>query len=287
MAFHFRTPSEMHMSSRRTIATLVLLLVACPAAAQARSYHRGRGSNAARQNMIRMAQANLAAATQMAAQAQLQIAEAQPKVDAATDRIRTSRSSMASAKSNERTAHQSLVAIQADLIEQAGPSSEIGRSHADMVAAQEKFCHEAKRILESDEYKAKVAEITDSGDRLKKLPEMREEMLRHDEAYQRTLSRLQLEHARFCRLRTDMVRNSPEWTSMSQEVRDALKEQNKAEIEATNGGFAHMKHWYRLHDAKLAYASAQATIAQCQGILRQLGVRPPPTPQSPASASGS
>ena len=265
---------------------MLVALMLCSSAAHARNYHN-RNSGAARQNMIRAAQANLAAATRVAAMAQAQMAEAQPNVDAASDRIRTAKSSLDSAKSNERTAHQSLEAIQADLIEQAGADSEIGKSHADLVAAQENFCHEAKRILESEEYKTKLAEITDGGDRLKKLPEMRDAMLKHDDTYQNALSRLQIEHARFCQLRTEMVRNSPEWTSMSQEVRDALKEQNKAEIEATNGGFAHMKHWYRLHDAKMAYASAQATIAQCQGILRQLGVRPPPAPKSPPSASGS
>ncbi len=48
-----------------------------------------------------------------------------------------------------------------------------------------------------------------------------------------------------------------------------------------------MRAKYRLRDAQEVYAAASITIAQCENILRRLGVKPPPPPPSLPSASGS
>jgi hypothetical protein len=213
--------------------------------------------------------------------------EAQGKVNASNDRIRAAKSSMDSAKSDEHNSHMSLQEIQARLIEETGADSEISKAHAALVEASEDFVKANKRVLASDEYKAAVAEITDPSERLKKLPEVREAAFQHDDDYQDKLHRLKIEKVKFGQLRTEMVRSSPEWMSMSEQVREALIAQNHAEIEATNGGSAKMRAKYRLRDAQQVYAAASITIAQSEAILRRLGVKPPPAPASQPSASGS
>lgn len=237
--------------------------------------------------MIQAAQANLAAARQAQALAQVQMHQAQTKIDSSNDRIRAAKNEMDQGKSDEHTSHLSLQEIQARLIEETGPNSDISKSHGALVAAIDEYDQVYKRVLHSDEYKSKMAELTDPSERLKKLPEVREEVFKHDEDYQNALARVKLKKFKFGQLRTEMVRSSPEWMSMSEQVRDALKSQNHAEIEAIGGGSAKMRAKYRLRDAQEVYAAATMTINQCEAILRRLGVRPPPAQPSPPSASAS
>ncbi len=252
-----------------------------------RNYGRGNYYAAARQRMIQSAQAQIGAARQAQALAQVQMKEAQGKVDASNARIRAAKTSMDEAKSDEHTSHLSLQEIQAKLIEETGSDSEISKAHAALVEAIEDYEDAAKRVLRSEDYKAQAAAITDHSERLKRLPEIREAAFQADDDYQNKLARVKLEKFKFGQLRTEMVRGSPQWMAMSEEVREALKAQTHAEIEATNGGSAKMRAKYRLHDAQQVYAAASMTIAQAENVLRRMGVRPPPAPASPPSASGS
>jgi chromosome segregation ATPase len=270
------------------IVALIALVGMLPASAQARNYgHRNNYNAAARQRMIQAAQAQLSMARRAQAMAQVQMHEAQGKVDSSNQRIRNAKSSMDEAKTEEHNDHLSLQEIQARLIEETGADSDISKAHAALLTAVEEFLAANKRVLHSDEYKAAVAEITDPSERLKKLPEVREAAFQHDDDYQTKLQRVKIEKVAFGQLRTEMVRNSTEWMAMSAQLRESLKAQNHAEIEATNGGSAKMRAKYRLHDAQAVYAAATMTINQCEAILRRLGVKPPPAPVSPPSASGS
>ncbi len=256
--------------------------------AAARNYgHHHNYNAAARQRMIQAAQANLAAARKAQALAQVQMHEAQGTIDTANARIRAAKSSMDEAKSEEHNSHMSLQEIQARLIEETGPNSEISKAHAALLAAFDEFHDQNKRVLDSDEYKSKVAELTEPEDRLKKLPKVREEVFKSDDQYQSALNRVKEEKVKFGQLRTAMVRSSPEWMAMSEQVREAIKSQNHAEIEAIGGGSAKMRAKYRLRDAQEVYAAATMTINQCEAILRRLGVKPAPQQPSPPSASAS
>ena len=88
-----------------------------------------------------------------------------------------------------------------------------------------------------------MAKVADPGEAITELPKIREEILQDDLEYQKALSGLRMAERKFSPLRTELLQSSSGWMSLSQEVRDAIKDQNKAEIEATNGGFQHMSAW--------------------------------------------
>jgi uncharacterized protein YciI len=277
-----RSLGEMQMSRRPILIMLVAVALGPLSAgpAQAR-YGRGNYASAAyRQRMIQFAQAQLGAARRAQGLAQVQMKQSQSQVDADNARIRGAKTSLGTAKTDEHDSHLALEEIQTQLIDAAGPTSEIGKAQAALLAAEAEFESAAKRVLGSDDYKAQSAAVSDHSERLKRLPEIREAAFRHDDEYQNKLARLKIERAKFGQLRTEMVRNSSEWTEMSQAVRDALKEQHHAETEAINGGFAKMSAKYRLRDAQQVYAAATSAANQSEAILRRLGVNPPPPPPS-------
>jgi HlyD family secretion protein len=263
---------------------VVTALSVSPTLAQA----RGRGNNgaaqrAARQAMINNLQQTLAGARQTLSAAQAQMSQAQSEIEASKSRVQEAKNSHDSAKSDERSSHQSLDQIEAELFEKAGPTSEIGKAHAEYVEAEDEFKAANDQLFNSSEYKDKVAAL-ESADRAKLLPEIKKEAKSNDSRYQHALARLNLTRTRWKQLRMQMVQNSPEWMAASKSVREAQSEENKADANAKSGAMARLPAAAKMRDAKSVYLAAMETIMTCEAQLRAMGVNPAPPQQNTKTA---
>ena len=217
----------------------------------------------------------------MLASAQAEANAAQGKIDESKSRVETAKGALESAKTEQRSTHETLDQIEANLIERAGTDSEIGKAHTEFLEAEEAHAVAKKNVLNSAAYKDKAAAI-ESDVRSKQLPLLRKEAFQNDNDYQQVLKRLALAKLHWHQLRTTMVQKSEEWMAASRAVRDAQQDENKAEGQAKSGALARMPAAARLRDAREVGEAAMETIGNCEAALRQLGVNPTPPAKTTA-----
>ena len=247
----------------------------------ARGYNNGRNAAAARQAMINSLQQQLGQARQVLSAAQAEISQAQGKIDESKSRVETAKSTLESVKTDKRNSRQTLDQLEADLIEKAGPDSEIGKSNAELLAAEDAHATAKKNVLNSSEYKDRIAAI-DPDQRTKQLPLIQKEALKEDSDFQRAKGRLKLAQVQWGQYRTTMLQGSEEWMAASKAMREAQTEEHKVDGEARAGAMARMPAAARMRDAQQVANDAMDTIAACEYQLRQLGVNPSPPVKSTA-----
>ena len=261
------------------VAAIVTIVLAGTTSAQARG--RGRSGAQARQAMINALQQQLGQARQTLAAAQAEITQAQGQIDESKSRVETAKSALESVRSDKRNSRQTLDQLESDLIEKAGPDSAIGKAHAELLAAEDAHATAKKNVLNSSEYKNKIAAI-EPDQRSKQLPIVQKEALKDDSDYQHARGRLKLAQVQWTQQRTAMLQASEEWMAASKAMKDAHLEENKADGEARAGAMARMPAAARMRDARDVADAAMQTIATCEYQLRQLGVNPAPPAKTTA-----
>ncbi len=138
--------TKIHAPGVMAVVTLAIA-AACAASAPAAGYNnRGAAAAAARQRTIAVLQAQLAEARQVLAAAQAEMAQA--RQDRRVENARRERQELAGIRQVRGAQFASnLDQIEADLIEKAGPDSEIGKARAEFLAAEDEHATAKKNVL--------------------------------------------------------------------------------------------------------------------------------------------
>jgi chromosome segregation ATPase len=261
-------------------ALVVVIAVLCTSPAVA-ARNNGRNAAAVRQAMINSLQQQLGQARQVLSAAQAEISQAQGQIDESKSRVESAKSTLESVKTDKRNSRQVLDQLEADLIEKAGPDSDIGKAHAELLAAEDAHATAKKNVLNSSEYKDKIAAI-EPDQRTKQLPIVQKDALKEDYDFQHARGRLKLAQAQWGQQRTAMLQANEDWMAASKAMRGSQAEEHKVDGEARAGAMARMPAAARMRDAQQVASDAMETIGACEYQLRQLGVNPTPPAKTTA-----
>jgi len=257
------------------ITALVLVNIATNEAL-ARGRSRGRSSAAAaaarKKQTIQTIQNQVAVARQVLVAAESQTAMSEKELAAVRERITATRGEIEAAGSEEREALAALRETEADILDDQGPETPLGKAKAALDEAQRALDVELHRVVSLPEHAATLTPAERSAE-ARALSAKDRQTLQSDTQYLLALSSLENAKRDYARVREDVFKRDPEWVAASKAVGEAHRKESKAKRDGSAGALPAMSTKRNLRTSQEVAAAARATIAQGEAMLRQLGVK--------------
>jgi chromosome segregation ATPase len=241
-------------------------------------HHYGYSTGAARARAIASIRGQVAQFDAIARQADAAAAAAQAKVGAANSRISTARETIASSEKEAHQASKDMASAEAELLEAAGPDSEIVQAKEGYDKARAEVQTQEHRVLNSPEYLAKLAKTEGTDEHARVVPQLRAEALENDENYQHAKNMVEVAKHKYMALRNDAVTHDTNWLSASEEKKKALLDQSAALNEGLKGGFQKLPAAQALHSAQRLSRQAKTYASSGRALLGQMGASAPGAP---------
>lgn len=211
-------------------------------------------------------------ARKVLAQAESQTSLSKKQLQELNDRLAASHDAVSSARPKQASSQHIFEGIEAQILEDEGPDSKIGRAKTAMEEAHKAAEREFYRVLgRSHAGGQSESEAITPGS----LSKDEEKRLKQDAAYQSAVKKLKRTEQDYAALRREVVEQSAEWIAAKEAAREK-SERNEKKHESGKGkpSSAQMSIQRELHNAKDLAAVARKVIAQDEARLRQLGVNP-------------
>ncbi len=228
--------------------------------------------------MIAQATAALNYNRQVLAEATVVINENSTAVATSNERIEGARKSIGDARAALHDSAKSQRTIEAEILTAQGDDSPCSKAHIEFNESQQALNEERDRVLSSEEYLKKKADLAKEDGSAAKIAKLRHDSLEDDDHYQAASDRFKAATLVYNRIKSELFKANPEWVKASQESRDARVEENKNTAEATRGAMKRMPAARNLREATEIAAEARMNIAQAESVLRNLKVKIPAAP---------
>lgn len=219
-------------------------------------------SAAAKQRTIQAIQGQVNAAKEVLRTVESRGAMSQEQLAAAQKLMENAKEAAEAAEADERKCQGTLEEIEADIIEEQGPDSKIGKARAALDQVREhleQVRESARESLADSTGSASVSAVA-----LKATLDASDE---HEQA----LRDLREAKQNFDQVRREVVEKNPKWVEASEAHKQAHRDSSNAEQNIQSGSRKAVPARRDLRTAQNVAAAARATIAAGEAKLRQLG----------------
>lgn len=276
---HMRRPVFAGSCKRLLMFLLAIgLLLTCfsedaLAKGRGRSRQSAAAAKAAKQRTISAVQKQVAAARQVLAAAESQSAMSQTQVTQAVDKLSEIREAIKSAQAGTQEAANLLQDIEAEIVGEQTPDSELVRAQANLETATQTLHRVMHRVVTLPDDSDKSNDAGRLGDLAKLSPEERDR-LEQDPAYQTARDNWKTAARNFKQCRQKLLEADEDWVAARQDLADAKQSVHESEQQSQTAGLGSLGDRQDLRQAQNIAATARAAVAQGEARLRQLGVNP-------------
>jgi len=154
-----------------------------------------------------------------------------------------------------------------------------------MNEAKEAMNESKERVLSSDAYLKKKAELAKESDSGPKIAKMRDTFLEQDDEYMSAMDKHKAAAIVFKRVKENLFKSNADWVAASKAAHDAHSDEIKANSEASRGAMKKMPAMRNLREAQEVADEARANIAAAETVLKSLNAPIPKPGMGDASYS--
>lgn len=232
---------------------------------------------------IKQTEAQLTAAQNVLAASVAEVGALQAAVTDAQGALETASDAAKTARSEVQSLSQRLREIEAQLDESEPKDSPFAQAKATFQDAKAALEQDQARVFASADYKARLKEATQGDGKSEKVPQLKEQTLKNDLAYQRIKIEFDAAHAAYDREKNALLAKNSEWTETNKLAAAARLEQTKAEQQAQGSAARKASASAKLRDASKVNSAAQANVQQLTASLHSMQAfigQKPSTPDS-------
>lgn len=237
-----------------------------------RSSRAAAAAKARKERTIKSIQQQVAAARQVLAAAESQTAMSQAQVNQALSKLSGIRDDLETGHDDAEQAAKTLHEIEAEILAEQQPDSDLGRAQAVVAQAKDDVHREIHRVLRLPNVHEKpgdAARLTD----LANLSPVQRKLLENDNGYRSAQDRMREAGRNADQVRQKLLQADSNWVAASQDLAEAKKRSRDESQQAKTAGLSSLGDRRDLRSAQNVAAAARAIIAQGEARLRQLGAK--------------
>lgn len=230
-------------------------------------------ARAQRQMLINSAKAQLAAAQQVLAAAESSGADAERRLSMATEKLQASSGELKGAKETARDSEKHLREIEKEILAEQTSTSEYGKVKGKLDGAKQVLAEIEGRILAKPEVAKALEGLTGSEFKKAKTVE-----LGHWKEYLVAQAQADAATKELADIRFKLLQNDADYKETAATIREAHREENKAQDKVATGGGARLAPLQDRRKAMNVANAARQAIAEAEMVLRSLNAMPAAKP---------